>query len=846
MSAHTEQLDTTAPGPYGQAAAAYWKAGWKGILPLPARRKKYPPTGFTGATGAFPSYADVYAWTEGEDAEGNICLRLTDDIIGIDVDQYDGKTGGDVIASREAKWGDLPPTWRSTSRTDTVSGIRFYRVPPGLRWPGEVGPGVELVRYAHRYAVVWPSIHPEGRTYRWVRPDGTPTVGEIPTPDDLADLPDEWVSGLTGGEMAVEQPRANLDDTQARGWLQAHGAGDLCDKMRRVVLESLPRINGAGSRHDAAMIVTNRIVWLAAAGHTGGFQALDVIRTAFRAAASDRDEHEFAGEWERLIKGAIARAAAEYPDGTVDDPCTRPFPAAVEEYVASLADRPSPPPATEHGPDESDTTTTPTPTPEADDAVEEQIKRNVYAQQELERLRAQRTAMRMLEAEDEENVIADRVRRRVLDDRAAEEYKRLTEPPAPPFDAGTLAEILARPEEPPMRAEGLIPWSGSALVVAQRKTGKTTLLLNYARALITGEAFLGQFPVIPIAEHARVAFLNYEVSAKQLARWAHEAGVPVDRFYQVNLRGRRNPLAHPDDRAALAATLREQNVEAVIVDPFGRAYTGASQNDNGEVQAFLVDLDMFVRAEVGADDLLLAAHAGWDGERSRGASALEDWGDTIITLTRDPEDEERRYMRAIGRDVEVDEDELTMHEPTRTLTRSGFGSRKNQRRNKESAGLAVKVVQAAREKPGCSKSTLADIIAEDHGDTSLKSGRGAGRLSAAIDLAERQGLLRVEKGKNGTPNRHFAVDHTTGLSTGRGQLSTGSTASTEAEVVDKALTSENTSTTSTTSTHSTDKGGTTSTPLYRGSGSGGGGGRKLPIAGGSAYYDPATGEVTES
>lgn len=835
-------------GPYGQAALDYWTAGWRGVLPLPPQRKKYPPTGYTGAAGVFPSYADVYAWTE-DDADGNICLRLTDDIVGIDVDHYGDKRGGDVVADREARWGALPPTWRSTSRTEPVSGIRFYRVPPGLRWPGEVGPGVEVVRYAHRYAVVWPSVHPEGRTYKWVRPDGTPTVGQIPTPDDLADLPTEWVAGLTGGEVAHEQPRADLDDAQARGWLDTHGAGELCPKMRTVVIESLPRITGSASRHDAAMLVTNRVVWLIGAGHHGGTEALSIIRTAFRAVAADRDDHEFAGEWERLIKGAIARAAVEYPEGTTDDPCVRPFPAAVEEYVASLTKPPSPTP---HGPDESDTTSTEgeatavaaDPFVEADDAYEEKLKRHAYAQQELERLRAQRTAQRLLEAEDEDDVVADRVRRRILDDRAAEEYKRLTEPPAPPFDAGTLAEILARPEEPPMRAEGLVPWSGSALVVAQRKTGKTTLLLNYARALILGETFLGQFPVIPIRPDAKVAFLNYEVSAKQLARWADEAGIPRDSFYQVNLRGRRNPLSHPDDRAVLVEKLREQHAEAVIVDPFGRAYTGTSQNDNGEVQAFLVDLDMFVRQEVGANDLLLAAHAGWDGERSRGASALEDWGDTIITLTRDPEDEDRRYMRAMGRDVEVDEDELTMHEATRTLSRSGFGSRKDQRRNKESADLAVKVLQAVRENPGCSKARIAEVIAEDHGDK-LGSGRGAGRLSAAIDLAEKQGHLRVEKGRLGTSNRHFVTDPTDGLSTGNRELSTGSNRFPGAEVVDKPLTSGNTPTTSTTSTGADDKGGTTSTPLLRGSGSGGGG-RMRPLAGGRFQVDIDTGEVSES
>jgi len=75
--------------------------------------------------------------------------------------------------------------------------------------------------------------------------------------------------------------------------------------------------------------------------------------------------------------------------------------------------------------------------------------------------------------------------------------------------------------------------------VAQRKAGKTTLTLNLARALLTGEAFLGAFDVVPVV--GDVAVLNFEVSGHTLAHWAHDHAVPPERFHLVNLRGRRNP-----------------------------------------------------------------------------------------------------------------------------------------------------------------------------------------------------------------------------------------------------------------------------------------------------------------
>ncbi|SHJ26378.1 AAA domain-containing protein [Tessaracoccus bendigoensis DSM 12906] len=278
-----------------------------------------------------------------------------------------------------------------------------------------------------------------------------------------------------------------------------------------------------------------------------------------------------------------------------------------------------------------------------------------------------------LDTNDHEPVDAFDIDREVRRLRIAAEARRIfaaeNRGPEDPFDAGTLAEILARPAQPPMRIEELAPSDASILLVAQRKTGKTTMSGNYGRALLTGEPFLGRFDVRPL--DGDVAVLNYEVSGAQLARWFDDVGVPRDRCHLVNLRGRRNPLHHEDDRARLAAMLRARGVESVIVDPFGRAFNGAEQNNAGEVSRWLTDLDLFVRSEVGARDLLLTAHAGWNGERTRGSSALEDWPDAIWTMTRDPEGDDgnrRRYFRAEGRDVDLDEGELTFDPDTRHLT----------------------------------------------------------------------------------------------------------------------------------------------------------------------------------
>ncbi|MQB01801.1 MAG: hypothetical protein GEU78_16230, partial [Actinobacteria bacterium] len=150
--------------PYRDGASAYLEAGWKGIVPLPPRRKSPPPDGFTGRLGVDPATEQVEKWIAGEEGEGNLGLRLPPDVVGIDVDVRGG--GLETRARLEERWGALPPTIVSTSRTDG-SGILLYRVPSRATWH-DPGAGIQIVHHGWRYAVVAPSIHPDtGRPYGW-------------------------------------------------------------------------------------------------------------------------------------------------------------------------------------------------------------------------------------------------------------------------------------------------------------------------------------------------------------------------------------------------------------------------------------------------------------------------------------------------------------------------------------------------------------------------------------------------------------------------------------------------------------------------------------------------------
>jgi len=358
-----------------------------------------------------------------------------------------------------------------------------------------------------------------------------------------------------------------------------------------------------------------------------------------------------------------------------------------------------------------------------------------------------------------ELAIREELERLVIREDARARFEVLRRPPAPAFDAGTLAEVLARPSEPKMRVEGLMPWDSNMVIAAQRKTGKTTLEINMAWSLLTGEPFLGR-SVRPIT--GSVGFLNYEVSAAMLARWADEHGLDRERLYLVNLRGRRNPLSHPDDRAKLAELLRARAVETLIVDPFGRAYTGTSQNDSGEVGAWLADLDVFARGEVGARDTILSVHAGWAAEHSRGSSALEDWPDSIITMTR-MEGTGDRYISAEGRDVELEEDRLLYDASTRRVSLSGAGSRRAAKATTSGEETRANILGVLAAHPeGLSGNELAEalnrkdpaftavrntLVETELVAVSARKGKGGGRLLHADsgNLPEHTGTYRLGK-----------------------------------------------------------------------------------------------------
>lgn len=292
---------------YPQVWAMYREQGWT-ALPLPKHAKHPPPSGFTGHGAMRPELTDIDQWRHDKAYEfGNVALRMPKNVIGIDVDVYNG--GDKTLAELEARLGPLPKTWSSSSKTDG-SRIMYFRVETGKRWRGDLGAGIDIIQSTHRYAVAPPSIHPDGNRYKWWNKQGRST-GRIPSRNELTVLPKDWQAEVDRkGASSGDMPPQDITDAETQAWLDARPQSEAypCGLMESGFQIAKEKLHVSG--HDVAKDATWQLVNLAREGHRGINRALSEVESAFIKAVKDRraNEEEARDEFARLVTSAVGKA----------------------------------------------------------------------------------------------------------------------------------------------------------------------------------------------------------------------------------------------------------------------------------------------------------------------------------------------------------------------------------------------------------------------------------------------------------------------------------------------------------------------------------------------------------
>jgi hypothetical protein len=564
-------------------------------------------------------------------------------VVGVDVDHYGDKTGGDTLTQLVEKFGALPPTVMSTSRDDGISGIRLYRIPVGAVLPSKLD-GIEFVQRHHRYAVVWPSIHPSGRTYQWID-ERTGKPSDIPNITDLPELPARWLNGLVtdAKEHAV---KANINNDQAANILAQMPQGEPCQHMTQAAGKAL----AAGDRHDSYNEAVLAAVGYGRRGCPGVHPTLKRLTAAFVSEISDSStgratRSEAKAEFGRSLMGALAIVAGETQGSSCPDD--------VLEWVESLPT--TPPPALRLVTDDQ---VDPEPAPEpAELTAYERLVRSKFVD-----LRINDDAKAMLQT--------------------------LKAGQAPPLEGRSLTEFLDEVEDvEKYRVMDMWPSQGRVLLAAQAKSGKTTMVAaNLLPCLVDGGDFLGRYSVEKVAR--RVVYLNMEVGTRTMRQWLQDAGIINTAAITVaNLRGKAAALSLASEagRKQFGEWLAVQDAEVVILDPLAPvlASLGLDENSNADVATFFAWWSEALMLGGVVDDMVVH-HAGHAGERSRGASRLLDEPDAVWTLTKDAETRQvsaddpladtspTRYLSAYGRDVELSAEALKFDMETRRLELTGL------------------------------------------------------------------------------------------------------------------------------------------------------------------------------
>jgi Bifunctional DNA primase/polymerase, N-terminal len=137
-----------------------------GLCPLPIIPNKKMPGEYIGC-GRYRLLSD---WTTrppltGPQPSAGIGLRLGEGLVGVDIDTDDGALKARLMSTF------IPPGWETISRIGGRGELFFLRVHSGRRIESKSfrcgGGAVVEVLAAGKQCVLPPTIHPNGKPYRW-------------------------------------------------------------------------------------------------------------------------------------------------------------------------------------------------------------------------------------------------------------------------------------------------------------------------------------------------------------------------------------------------------------------------------------------------------------------------------------------------------------------------------------------------------------------------------------------------------------------------------------------------------------------------------------------------------
>ena len=201
--------------------------------------------------------------------------------------------------------------------------------------------------------------------------------------------------------------------------------------------------------------------------------------------------------------------------------------------------------------------------------------------------------------------------------------------------------------------EGLWPMSGRVNFSAQAKTGKTTTTGALAYSLLSGEPFLGKWPVRKLADDESITIFDVESTREQVMKAYRRAfELRTGRLRVVRFRENRAGLNFMVDAAREHMLDAYSGSRVYVMDNQTRLAKAMGLDTDSAIEAasMLAAWDQLV-LDMGGEESLWVNHAGHDGTRSRGSSVLRDDADALWLMAKDASG--KRTFSAEGRIEEV-------------------------------------------------------------------------------------------------------------------------------------------------------------------------------------------------
>lgn len=256
-----------------------------------------------------------------------------------------------------------------------------------------------------------------------------------------------------------------------------------------------------------------------------------------------------------------------------------------------------------------------------------------------------------------------------------------------------LAEYT--PPEVRWIAEGLWRQKSVLGLYAERKAGKSTAVREIIRALLTGEAVFGYFPVT-FGPDTPIVLVDSEMPEDLLHEEYTEAGFTpemLERLHLYSIRGmeRTFDVRTAEIRKQWIARIPEGAV--IIFDCLYAMLAGIGLNENDNEVAGVMLGYRALMVESGAAGAILVHHMGKDAERgARGHSSIEGSADTMAYITlsgpiHNPDSERKlslsgrlgRHRKFTEKLLVLDEDgHLTLENPQEKKDRQRAEKRESQ------------------------------------------------------------------------------------------------------------------------------------------------------------------------